>query len=166
MHDDSDDSPANERLARIWREGRREAVVTFLQRAITPDATLLDVFEALSFPEAQEHLASLRLQEILSKSSSAQRHRGTLPERTPQRDRGGHPAKRSPEEVQHMRDRLVDYLVETDTQRATTSELFGALRDEGLATAQVAVVQLIKGLEAEGVVQNMGGTPIVWKLMT
>jgi len=156
--EDEGELPANERLTKIWQEGRRAAVVSFLKRAITPDASLQDVFDALSFPEAMEHLQTLRLQEILGN----QARKGAEP---PRSKHVSHPhAKRDPETTQQMRGRLVDYLAESEAGRATTSELWAAMRDEGLASAQVAVINLIKGLEADGLVENCGGTPIVWKL--
>jgi hypothetical protein len=151
------DSPDNERLQQIWREGRRRAVIAFLQRAITPESTLQDVFDALSFPEVRDHLTSARLQDVLvAPRPTAPTER---PKRAPARptDR-----KTSPEVTQQMKDKLLELLAGTP-DGVTTPELWSGLRDAGYETATVVVAQLLKGLEADGSVRDCGGRPIIWK---
>ena len=153
----SADAFENERLMQLWREGRRRAVIAFLQRAITPDSTLQDVFDALNFPEVREHLTAARLQDVLVAPRPvppAERPKArtrTVPER-----------KTSSEATQQMKDKLLELLQGTP-DGVTTPELWSGLRDAGFETATVVVAQLLKGLESTGQVRDCGGRPIVWK---
>jgi hypothetical protein len=158
---DDSDVPDNDRLARLWREGRRRAVISFLQRAVTPDSTLQDVFDALSYPEVREHLVSAKLRDVLTPERTP-----PSVERTAVRGKAAPPkaGPRCAEQTQQMRDHLLERLAEAPEDGATTSELWAALRDAGLETASVVVAQLLKGLEAAGQVRDCGGRPIIWKL--
>jgi hypothetical protein len=152
------DSFENERLMQLWREGRRRAVIAFLQRAITPESTLQDVFDALNFPEVREHLASARLQDVIVAPRPA-----APAERPKVRLRSVPERKTSPEATQQMRDKLLA-LLQATPDGVTTPELWSSLRDAGFETATVVVAQLLKGLETTGQVRDCGGRPIVWKV--
>lgn len=154
----------SQRLEEIWQQGGREYVITFLRRAIHPNATLAEVQSALSFTGVAEHLEDICLQDIFTPSNLEQPPAATHTQSEHVIGRPTHArrSRRTPEEMQQMRSLLVKFL-EDEPGTLNTVQLVEMLAESGHTVDTIIVNTLLKGLEQAGTIKNFGGKPKTWR---
>jgi hypothetical protein len=152
----------SERLTSIWHQGGRELAVTFLRRAVTLDNTLAELVAAFQFDGVKDHLGNIRLKDILApqpRQAPAAQPSG-MHTVVPERQKRG---RRSSDEMRQLKSRLLGLLEQEAPGSLDTVQLMGVLRKDGHRVDTILVNGLLKTLEDEGCVSNLGGKPKAWR---
>lgn len=149
--------PFQQKLVSLWEQGSRHVALSFLRRALSSENTLSEVIEALNFSGVKAYLDSITLSEVLSdedenglKSSSSKTKR----------------RRRSGEEVKQIKRHLLDCLQNEASGIMDSTSLRQALEEFEYKMDTVRLNTILKELEKEGVVADMGGKPKNWRLLT
>lgn len=160
-----------ERLASLWHSGSHDVAVAFLRRAIHLDMSLRDLAQALSFEHARDHLANIRLGDVLRRSQSVAAPQPAQAAATP----GASAARSAPAKVKVRRKRrgsdemaalreLVLERLRSAIGGTTTSHLCDVLRNGGHDVDALGINRILKQLEEQGYVTCLGGKPKGWRL--
>lgn len=152
----------SQRLSSIWQQGGRELAVSFLRRAVTLDNTLAELVAAFEFEGVRNHLAGIRLKDILAPQGPVRPQPATLHTVVPPRQKR---TRRSSDEMRQLKNRLVTLLEQEDPGSLDTVQLVTALRQEGQRVDTILVNGLLKLLEDDGCVTSLGGKPKAWRVV-
>lgn len=146
-----------QRLAYLWKEGSRDIAVSFLRRAVSIDINLAELLVALQFPDVQQYLGSIRLKDVLRLSSAAPSPAKpmTVPPRAKRKRRSG-------EEMQQIKNHILRLLV-AEPGTLNTSQICSALQEAGHEVDTIRANVLLKALEKDGLVADLGGKPKSWR---
>jgi hypothetical protein len=147
-------------LMSVWKQGSRDVAVSFLQRVVTPDITLSELLAALQFDGVQEYLDDISLRDVFRMASSmvASPQAMLLPPRIKRK-------RRSAEEMQQMKTQVLGMLTQ-ESGTLSTSQVCAALQATGHDVDTVRANLVLKGLEKEGLVTDLGGKPKSWRAQT
>jgi hypothetical protein len=147
-----------ERLSTLWEQGGRDLAVTFLRRATTLDNTLEEVLAALKFDAVRPYLSDIKLLDIFP-PAAARVHQDATPQVLPARRKR---QRRSADEMRQMKARLL-MLLREEPGSLDTVQMMNTLNEEGHGVDTIVVNSLLKGLEIEGDIVNLGGKPKAWR---
>ena len=146
-----------QRLAYLWKEGSRDIAISFLRRAVTLDINLAELVAALQFPEVQQYLETIRLKDVLRLAQ--QPVVGWQPTMVPPRAKR---KRRSGEEMQQLKNHILRMLV-AEPGSLNTSQICAALQEAGHDVDTIRANLLLKALEKDGLVADLGGKPKGWR---
>ena len=147
-----------QRLMNLWKQGSRDVAVAFLQRAVSPDISLAELMAALQFSGVQDYLDAISLRDIFrmpAAPAAAQKPAVVLPARAKRK-------RRSAEEMQQMKAQILAMLVQ-EPGSLSTSQICAALRDSGHDVDTIRANLMLKALEKEDLVHDLGGKPKSWR---
>lgn len=155
--------PYDEHLKNLWTEGTRDIAVAFLKRAIGPTNSLAELHTALQFDGVKPYLSSIRLSDVLGTvraeptGAHAAHHASAGLARAPRRKR------RSAEQMQELRQAILDLLGES-VESLNTTQICQSLEQRGHEVDAMRVNLLLKGLLQDKSVRDLGGKPKAWRL--
>jgi hypothetical protein len=149
-----------ERLMSLWKQGSRDVAVSFLQRVVTPDITLTELLAALQFDGVEEYLDDICLRDVFRMPARiVPGPQATVVPPRPKRKR------RSPEEMQQMKAQIMAMLSQ-EPGSLSTSQICAALQAAGHDVDTIRANHLLKALEQDGTVVDLGGKPKAWRAIT
>jgi hypothetical protein len=152
--------PFEQHLKNLWTEGTRDIAVAFLQRAVSPNNSLAELYSALEFEGVQPYLSSIRLSDVLASIKT----RAPAPAVTrPPASKPVNRKRRSAEQMQAMREGIIALLSESPESLDTT-QICADLAERGHSIDTMRANLLLKGLLKEGLVRDLGGKPKAWRL--
>jgi hypothetical protein len=153
----------NEHLTNLWQQGGRELALAFLRRAINANCSLAEVLKALDFEGVRGHLADIRLNEAFATQPAAPAAAANVrtgSARVPSGKRRR--SRRTADEMQAMR-ALLQKCLNDENGSMDTVQLVEALEAAGHDVDTIVVNTLLKALEQNGHIVNLGGKPKAWR---
>ena len=152
-----------ERLSTLWNQGSRDLAVAFFRRAIGLDMTLAELAAALQFDHVVDHLAQIRLRDILARSEPTP-HAPRPPQvNKPSAVRDSKRSRRSPAQSRKVRTLLMD-MITAAPDGIDTRQLSSALQDNGIAIDVAKCNMVLKDMERALLIVGDDGRPRVWRL--
>ena len=153
--------PFEQQLQNLWQQGGRDIALSFLRRAVTADMPLGKLMAALNFRDVTNHLGSITLREILGVSDEAEPSSAPASV-APSARQGTRRKRRSADELGAIRKKLVRMLCD-EPGSLNTSQMVAGLKAEGFDFDSMRINALLRTLESEGQVSDLGGKPKSWR---
>ena len=150
-------------LKSLWQEGGRDVAVSFLKRAVSPSTPLVELLAALQFAAVAPHLGEIALKDVLPGRPPAPHAVAApiahVPRPAPAKARR---RRRTADELRVIGEAIRQMLVD-EPGSLNTTQIVASLEQAGHQFDTMRVNALLRGLEQEEQVVNLGGKPKAWR---
>lgn len=152
-----------QQLQNLWQEGGRDLAVSFLKRAVSPEMPLAKLVAALNFRDVQNHLGSITLRDILGAVGRPEATAtAEAAQERPKAKKATRRKRRSAAELDDIRSLVVGMLVD-EPGSLNTTQIVAGLAQEGQDFDSMRVNALMRTLQQEELVSDLGGKPKAWR---